>query len=479
MIETIMFYLLGSLILITGSLVISTRNTLYSILYLALVFCNSAGLLFLLEVEFLALLLLIVYVGAILVLFLFVVMMLNIRVTETKEGILHSFPIAGPFLFMIFGLTLSAVTQDIRSFLFPELLELNSYPVFHVPQFEGFFSKALTLINIRHFLDPSHNPFSFIGGGATWLYNVLPESHGLGKGVYRRKMTHPYMVRYVHAWTIQAQEFVMTSYYKFVKYHPSRDVVLTEKEKSLYDLSKKFKVIMTTDDAMDYLDGEKTGVPFGRKQMTRFPRFWWVGVSSGFFSLDDPSHWFEGFQFDSLLSYEEFQSNDDPPRLFIESSEMYPSTEWDPEYGIRLRKEANAIDFEYYLYLYEPPYRFPPYDRYPKINEDPEYAEFLRLEAEAESSNYKNSNSIVVRLYNKELNLNLWSNDLECITNIEAIGELLYTHYFFCFLLASLILLVSMIGAILLTMRKQINVRRQNVFDQVFNNLNTNALLVK
>jgi NADH:ubiquinone oxidoreductase subunit 6 (subunit J) len=49
-----MFYLLDNLIFITGSLVISTRNTLYYIFYLALVFCNSAGLLFLLEVEFLA-----------------------------------------------------------------------------------------------------------------------------------------------------------------------------------------------------------------------------------------------------------------------------------------------------------------------------------------------------------------------------------------------------------------------------------------
>jgi NADH-quinone oxidoreductase subunit J len=82
-------------------------------------------------------------------------------------------------------------------------------------------------------------------------------------------------------------------------------------------------------------------------------------------------------------------------------------------------------------------------------------------------------------LLQKDLNLIVWSNNISPTTNIEAIGELLYTYYFYCFLMASLILLVAMIGAILLTMRKQFNVRRQDVFDQVFNNLNTSVRLVK
>jgi SNF family Na+-dependent transporter len=77
------------------------------------------------------------------------------------------------------------------------------------------------------------------------------------------------------------------------------------------------------------------------------------------------------------------------------------------------------------------------------------------------------------------LNLIIWANNINPVTNIEAIGELLFTYYFYAFLMASMILLVAMIGAILLTMRKQYNVRRQEVFDQTFNNFNTSVRLVK
>jgi NADH:ubiquinone oxidoreductase subunit 6 (subunit J) len=82
-------------------------------------------------------------------------------------------------------------------------------------------------------------------------------------------------------------------------------------------------------------------------------------------------------------------------------------------------------------------------------------------------------------LYQPDLSLIVWSNNIAPVTNIEAIGELLFTYYFYAFLMASLILLVAMIGAILLTMRKQYNVRRQEVFDQTFNNFNTSVRLVK
>ena len=75
---------------------------MHSILFLVLVFCNAAGLLLLLETEFLAMLLLIVYVGAIAVLFLFVVMMLNIRITELKESVLRYIPIGGLVLIIFF-----------------------------------------------------------------------------------------------------------------------------------------------------------------------------------------------------------------------------------------------------------------------------------------------------------------------------------------------------------------------------------------
>ena len=59
-----------------------------------------------------------------------------------------------------------------------------------------------------------------------------------------------------------------------------------------------------------------------------------------------------------------------------------------------------------------------------------------------------------------------WSTILETVTNINAVGQLIYTYYFFFFLLASLILLVAMIGAIVLTMHKGVHVKRQEVFEQ-------------
>jgi NADH:ubiquinone oxidoreductase subunit 6 (subunit J) len=208
-IEILLFYIFSSLALIAGGLLVSARNPMHSILFLVLVFCNSAGLLLLLETEFLAMIFLVVYIGAIAVLFLFVIMMLNIRVIELKESLVRYIPIGGLALVIFFVEILSVINGDL------------------VP----FFSQA------------------------TLNYNFI--------------------------------------------------------------------------------------------------------------------------------------------------------------------------------------------------------------------------------LLHKNLNLVIWSNNINPLTNIEVIGELLYTYYFYCFLLASLILLVAMIGAILLTMRKQFNVRRQEVFDQVFNNLNVSVRLVK
>jgi NADH:ubiquinone oxidoreductase subunit 6 (subunit J) len=210
-IEVLLFYILGSLALVSGGLVVSARNPIHSILFLVLVFCNSAGLLLLLETEFLAMIFLVVYVGAIAVLFLFVVMMLNIRITELKESVFRYIPIGGLVLIVFFLEIISVINGDLVPFFSYANLNLDSQ-------------------------------------------------------------------------TILLQQ----------------DLILT-----------------------------------------------------------------------------------------------------------------------------------------------------------------------------------LWSNNIHPITNIEAIGELLYTYYFYCFLMASLILLVAMIGAILLTMRKQFNVRRQEVFDQVFNNLNTSVRFVK
>ena len=74
-------------------MVISSRNPVHSVLFLILAFFNSAGLFVMLGSEFLAMMLIIVYVGAVAVLFLFVVMMLNINISEMKEGFQKYLPI--------------------------------------------------------------------------------------------------------------------------------------------------------------------------------------------------------------------------------------------------------------------------------------------------------------------------------------------------------------------------------------------------
>ena len=100
--ETFLFYFFCFFVLFSAFMVIRAKNPVYSVLFLILVFCNSAGLLLLLNLDFFALIFLIVYVGAIAVLFLFVVMMLNIKLTEVHESIFHYLPIGGFVGFIFF-----------------------------------------------------------------------------------------------------------------------------------------------------------------------------------------------------------------------------------------------------------------------------------------------------------------------------------------------------------------------------------------
>jgi NADH:ubiquinone oxidoreductase subunit 6 (subunit J) len=90
-----LFYLFSSLALVSGIMVIQSRNPVHSVLFLILVFFNAAGLLILLGLDFFAMIFLVVYVGAIAVLFLFVVMMLNIKLAEINEKRLRYLPIGG------------------------------------------------------------------------------------------------------------------------------------------------------------------------------------------------------------------------------------------------------------------------------------------------------------------------------------------------------------------------------------------------
>lgn len=89
----IMFYVFSIVMIISALMVITSRNPVHSVLFLILAFFNSAGLFVLLGAEFIAMLMVIVYVGAVAVLFLFVVMMLNIDLTKSRAGFMKFLPI--------------------------------------------------------------------------------------------------------------------------------------------------------------------------------------------------------------------------------------------------------------------------------------------------------------------------------------------------------------------------------------------------
>jgi len=91
--QAICFYAFAGVAVASGVMVISARNPVHSVLFLILAFFNAAGLFVLLGAEFLAMILVIVYVGAVAVLFLFVVMMLDINFVELRHGFMQYLPI--------------------------------------------------------------------------------------------------------------------------------------------------------------------------------------------------------------------------------------------------------------------------------------------------------------------------------------------------------------------------------------------------
>src|SRR5262245_59198770 len=87
------FYLFAGICVASAFMVIASRNPVHSVLFLILAFVNASGLFVLLGAEFLAMILIVVYVGAVAVLFLFVVMMLDVDFTELRQGFLDYLPI--------------------------------------------------------------------------------------------------------------------------------------------------------------------------------------------------------------------------------------------------------------------------------------------------------------------------------------------------------------------------------------------------
>ncbi|NIO24983.1 MAG: NADH-quinone oxidoreductase subunit J [Gammaproteobacteria bacterium] len=123
--QALAFYLFAFVAVASGVMVIAARNPVHSVLFLILAFFNSAGLFVLMGAEFLAMILVVVYVGAVAVLFLFVVMMLDIDFIRLREGFMRYLPIGA-----MIGLVLLAELAVVIGghFLAPEFREAGALP---------------------------------------------------------------------------------------------------------------------------------------------------------------------------------------------------------------------------------------------------------------------------------------------------------------------------------------------------------------
>jgi NADH-quinone oxidoreductase subunit J len=122
MIQALAFYLFAGILTMSALMVVTARNPVHSVLWLVLAFFNSAGLFVLLGAEFIAFLMVIVYVGAVAVLFLFVVMMLEIDFSSLRKGAMQFVPI---------GLAIGGVLLAELVFLFSawDVAPVNSIPL--------------------------------------------------------------------------------------------------------------------------------------------------------------------------------------------------------------------------------------------------------------------------------------------------------------------------------------------------------------
>ncbi|WP_029040012.1 NADH-quinone oxidoreductase subunit J [Cucumibacter marinus] len=120
------FYIFSAICIASALMVIASRNPVHSVLFLILAFVNAAGIFMLAGAEFLALILIVVYVGAVAVLFLFVVMMLDVDFAELGKGMLQYMPIA-IVVGIIFGLELLMVAGS--WFITPEVAGGSVLPI--------------------------------------------------------------------------------------------------------------------------------------------------------------------------------------------------------------------------------------------------------------------------------------------------------------------------------------------------------------
>ena len=123
--KTALFYILSAILVIAALRVVTARNPVHAVLFLVLAFFNASGLWLLLQAEFLAIALIVVYVGAVMVLFLFVVMMLDINLERLREGFWGNLWLGGPIAVLMVVETVAVLTA--RSFG-PEAMPFPAAP---------------------------------------------------------------------------------------------------------------------------------------------------------------------------------------------------------------------------------------------------------------------------------------------------------------------------------------------------------------
>jgi NADH-quinone oxidoreductase subunit J len=135
MIETIIFYVFAVATVTSACAVVTVRNPVHAALFLVLTFFTSAVIWMSLEAEFLAISLVLVYVGAVMVLFIFVVMMLDINIARMREGFVRYLPLGLAVAAIMLMMMLSVVTSDVF------VMDVGSGPVAKVADYSN--TKAL------------------------------------------------------------------------------------------------------------------------------------------------------------------------------------------------------------------------------------------------------------------------------------------------------------------------------------------------
>jgi len=115
MLEAGFFYLFASLVIVSALGVVVSKNTIYSVMFLIFCLFNSAGLFFLLDAEFLGIILILIYVGAVMVLFMFVVMMLEVNFARLHEGFMAYLPVGGIIALALLVELIAAVSGGVFS----------------------------------------------------------------------------------------------------------------------------------------------------------------------------------------------------------------------------------------------------------------------------------------------------------------------------------------------------------------------------